>query len=48
MTYVEITKALKDMKNEKSPDLDGFTVDFFKFLWLDIGVFVLRSIKYGY
>ena len=36
------------MKNEKSPGLDGFTVEFFKFLWIDIGVFVLRSINYGY
>ena len=36
------------MKNEKSPGLDGFTVDFFKFFWIDIGVFVLRSINYGY
>ena len=29
MIYVELTKALKNMKNEKSPGLDGFTVDFF-------------------
>ena len=36
------------MKNEKSPGLDGFTVEFFKFFWIDIGVFVLRSINYGY
>ena len=48
MTYVELTKALKNMKNEKSPGLDGFTVEFFKFFWIDIGVFVLRSINYGY
>ena len=36
------------MKNEKSPGLDGYTVEFFKFYWIDIGVFVLRSINYGY
>ena len=48
MTYVEFTKALKNLKNEKSPGLDGFTVEFFKFFWIDIGVFVLRSINYGY
>ena len=36
------------MKNEKSPVLDGYTVEFFKFFWIDIGVFVLRSINYGY
>ena len=45
MTYVELTKALKNMKNEKSPGLDGFRVEFLKFFWIDIGVFVLRSIK---
>ena len=36
------------MRNEKSPGLDGFTVEFIKFFWIDIGVFVLRSINYGY
>ena len=30
------------MKNEKKPGLDGFTVEFLKFFWIDIGVFVLR------
>ena len=36
------------MKNEKSPGLDGFTVEFFKFFWIDIGICVLRSLNYGY
>ena len=36
------------MKNEKSPRLDSYTVEFFKFFWIDIGAFVLRSINYGY
>ena len=36
------------MKNEKSPGLDGYTVEFFKFFWIYIGVFDLRSINYGY
>ena len=36
------------MKNEKSPGLDGYTVKFFKFFWIDIEVFILRSINYGY
>ena len=48
ITYAELAKALKNMKNEKSPGLDGYTVEFFKFFWIDIGVFVLRSINYGY
>ena len=36
------------MKNNKSPGLDGFTVEFFKFFWVDIGAFILRSINIGY
>ena len=36
------------MKIEKSPGLDGFTVEFFKFFWTDLKFFILRSINYGY
>ena len=36
------------MKNDKSPGLDCFTVEFFKFFWTDIRVFVLRSLNYAY
>ena len=35
------------MKNNKSPGLDGFTVEFFFFL-VDIEKFSLQSINYGY
>lgn len=35
--YSELTQALKNMKNDKSPGLDGFTVEFFKFFWRDLG-----------
>ena len=31
ITYAELLQALKSMKNDKSPGLDGFTADFFKF-----------------
>lgn len=48
ITYEELGKALRTMKNDKSPGLDGFTVEFFKFFWVDIGTFVLRSLNYGY
>ena len=44
----ELTSALKRMKNNKSPGSDGFTADFFKFFWIDVGKFVFRSFKYGY
>ena len=36
------------MNNNKSPGLDGFTVEFFKFFWVDIGQFTLRSLNFGY
>jgi hypothetical protein len=39
------------MKNGKSPGSDGFTVDFYKFIWKDIGqfgAFVFRSLYFGY
>ena len=48
ISYTEIASALKNMKNNKSPGLDGFTEEFFKFFWVDIGAFILRSINYGY
>ena len=44
----ELSDALKNMKNEKSPGLDGFTVEFFNFFWTDLKFFILRSINYGY
>ena len=36
------------MENEKSPGSDGFTSEFFKFFWNNLGKFVFRSINYGY
>ena len=32
ITYAELAKALKNMKNEKNPGLAGYTVDFFQIL----------------
>ena len=34
ITYEELTTALKNMKNSKSPGNDGFTTEFFKFFGL--------------
>ena len=45
---IKLSDALKNMKNEKSPGLDGFTVEFFKFFWTDLKFFILMSINYGY
>ena len=36
------------MEYDKSPGLSGFSADFFKVFWRQIGHFVLRSVNYGY
>jgi hypothetical protein len=46
--YSEILLFLKNMKNDKSPGSDGFSAEFFKFFWIDIGHFIVRSINYSY
>ena len=48
ITYDELLLALKKAKNNKSPGSDGFTVEFFKFFWTDIGYFLLRSLNHGF
>ena len=46
--YSEVLMSLKNMKNDKSHGSDGFTAEFFKFFWMDIGNFKVRSINYSY
>ena len=36
------------MKNNKSPGSDGFTVEFFKFFYNDLRVFIRKAINEGY
>ena len=48
LTLEELKYTLKEMKNDKSPGTDGFTVEFFKFFFINIGIFLLRSINEGY
>ena len=48
ITIEEAGRALRKMKNGKSPGLDGFTTEFFKFFWKDLGAFFVRSINYGF
>ena len=43
----EAFSALTQMKNDKSPGSDGYTVEFFKFFFTDLGRFMTRSIDYG-
>ena len=47
VTMEEAGKVLNNMKNGKSPGSDGFSVNFFKFFWKDLGVHLVRSINYG-
>ena len=44
-----INKTISELINEKGNHMsDGFTVDFYKFFWKDIGAFVFRSLYFGY
>ena len=48
LTLEELSVALKNMKNGRSPGSDGFPVEFFKFFWKKLGIFVLRSLNDGF
>ena len=48
LTPTEALKSLKEMKNNKSPGIDGFTVEFYKFFWIDLGIYLVRSLNYAY
>ena len=48
ISYTEAAMALKVMKNNKSPGPDGYTVEFFKYFWKDIGDFLIRSLNCGF
>ena len=43
LSLVEIGKALKQLKNDKSPGNDGFTTNFYKFFWPDIKHLLFES-----
>ena len=48
LTIIELSKALKDMANNKSPGLDGFTTNFYKFFWSDIKLILYECYQYSY
>ena len=48
LTFEEISYSLKNMKNDKSPGSDGYTVEFFKVFWGQLGQFILRSLNEGF
>lgn len=46
--YTEVLTSLKKMSNNTSPGFDGFTVEFHKFFWRDIGHFIVNAINLSY
>ena len=41
----ECLKARKNMKNNKTPGLDGFTSEFYKIFWNDVYIYFVRSLN---
>ena len=48
LNIVESSDALREMKNNKSPGLDGFTTNFYNFFWPDLKLALLESYLYSY
>ena len=44
----EMLVALKNMKNGKSPGLDGFTTEYYKYFWSDLKYLAVRSFNQTY
>ena len=44
----ELSIAVKNLDNDKSPGSDGYAAELFKFFFEDVGMFLLRSINYGF
>lgn len=41
----EINKAVLAMKHNKSPGIDGYPIEFFKFFWKDLGPWIHRFVN---
>lgn len=48
LSYSEASKTLFAMTNDRSPGSDGFSSNFFKMFWKQLGFFVVRSINYAF
>ena len=44
----ELNRALKNMKNNKTPGIDGFPSEFFKMFWSKLKFLILRVANYCY
>jgi len=44
----EVKEVLKNMSNNKSPGSDGYTTEFYKFFFVDLGHFLIRSLKHAF
>ena len=44
----EIAKALKELPNDKTPGMDGFTANFYKFFWPDLKDLLFKSFQYSF
>ena len=48
LTEDECFKALKEMKNDKSPGSDGITVEFYKTFWDDLNQYLVDSLNFSF
>ena len=48
LSETEIQRAVKNMKNKKSPGSDGIPVEFYKIFWSDIKKYLLESLNYSF
>ena len=48
LTIKELSKALKQTKNNKTPGIDGFPVDFLKIFWRELGVWSQKALNSSY
>ena len=48
LTLTDLTRALKSMANNKSPGLDGFTTNFYKYFWSELQLPLFESYLYSF
>ena len=48
LTIKELSNALKQTKNNKTPGVDGFPVDFLKIFWRELGVWIQKALNSSY